>query len=92
MSTRILPRRSGGATALKEYLDETWAGHAVWVAGVTSILGFDDVIDHQLASNEAMAWYQAGSDQVCLVDNLVTAYENTTSDRLPVLTRYVATK
>lgn len=123
-------RRSRGATALKEYLDETWAGHAVWVigdwnddidesitagrdtpyrlfveaapdweyvtapltvAGVTSILGFDDVIDHQLASNEAMAWYQAGSAQVFRVDDLVTAFENTTSDHLPVLTRYVVT-
>lgn len=56
--------------------------------GATSILGFDDVIDHILASNEAMAWYEAGSAQIHRVDEHVPHYRETTSDHLPVLARF----
>lgn len=56
--------------------------------GTTSILGFDDVIDHILVSDDAMAWYQAGSALVYRVDEHVPQYRWTTSDHLPVLARF----
>jgi len=56
--------------------------------GATSVLGFDDVIDHILASNEAMAWYETGSAQIHRVDEHVPRYRETTSDHLPVLARF----
>ncbi len=57
-------------------------------AGETSILGFDDIIDHILASNEMMAWYRTGSTLVYRVDQLIPNYRETTSDHLPVLVRF----
>lgn len=57
-------------------------------AGATSILGFGDVIDHILASDEMMGWYEAGSALVYRVDELIPDYEETTSDHLPVLVRF----
>ena len=57
-------------------------------AGLTSILGYDDVIDHILASDEAMASYEAGSAMVYRVDEYIPDYEDTTSDHLPVLVRF----
>ena len=55
--------------------------------GATSILGYDDVIDHILASDEIMPWYEAGSALVYRVDEHIPDYEDTTSDHLPVLVR-----
>lgn len=57
-------------------------------AGETSILGFDDIIDHILASNEMMAWYRTGSTLVYRVDQLIPNYRETTSNHLPVLVRF----
>lgn len=57
-------------------------------AGQTSIIGFDDIIDHILASNEVMAWYRAGSTLVYRVDRLIPNYRETTSNHLPVLVRF----
>ncbi|MCY4572086.1 MAG: endonuclease/exonuclease/phosphatase family protein, partial [Gemmatimonadetes bacterium] len=57
-------------------------------AGETSILGFSDIIDHILASNEVMAWYRTGSTLVYRVDRLIPNYRETTSDHLPVLVRF----
>lgn len=61
---------------------------ALGAGGATSVIGFDDVIDHILASDEAMAWYEAGSALVHRVDEHVPRYRDTTSDHLPVLTRF----
>lgn len=58
--------------------------------GVTSILGFDDVIDHILASNEIMPAYEPGSALVYRVDEYIPDYRDTTSDHLPVLIRFRA--
>ncbi len=57
-------------------------------AGAVSILGFPDVIDHILASDETMAWYSPGSASVYRVDEYIPRYEETTSDHLPVLVRF----
>ena len=56
--------------------------------GATSILGYDDVIDHILASDELMAWYEDGSARVHRVDQHVPEYRDTTSDHLPVVVRF----
>ena len=57
-------------------------------AGVNSILGFSEVIDHILASDEAMTWYEPASALVYRVDDHIPEYEDTTSDHLPVLVRF----
>ena len=57
-------------------------------AGVTSILGYDDIVDHILASNEAMAWYEEESALVYRVDELIENYRQTVSNHLPVLVRF----
>lgn len=54
----------------------------------TSILGFDEMIDHILASDEVMAWYRAGSTAVHRVDELIPDYRRTTTNHLPVLARF----
>jgi endonuclease/exonuclease/phosphatase family metal-dependent hydrolase len=62
---------------------------ALTAAGENSILGFSNMIDHILVSNEAMAWYQADSADVYGVDELIPSYETTVSDHLPVLAQFV---
>lgn len=61
---------------------------ALSTTGETSILGYDDVIDHILASDEVMAWYEPASALVYRVDEYIPDYEDTTSDHLPVLVRF----
>ncbi len=57
-------------------------------AGARSMPRYTEVIDHILASNEAMAWYQEGSAMVYEVDEFIDDYLDTTSDHLPVLARF----
>lgn len=57
-------------------------------AGATSHLRFNDVIDHILGSNEAMAHYEAGSALAYRVDEYITDYLETVSDHIPVLVRF----
>lgn len=57
-------------------------------ARASSILGFEEMIDHILASDEAMAWYEDGSALVYRVDELIPDYRETTSNHLPVLVRF----
>ena len=57
-------------------------------ARATSILGFEEMIDHILASDEAMAWYEDGSALVYRVDEYIPDYRDTTSNHLPVLVRF----
>ncbi len=68
--------------------DWVFPTEALGADGATSILGFADVIDHILASDESMAWYEAGSALVHRVDEHVPQYRETTSDHLPVLARF----
>ena len=83
---------SGRDTPYRIFVDAApdWAFSTapLTAAGLTSILGFDDVIDHILASDEAMALYEEGSAQVYRVDEYIPEYEDTTSDHLPVLVRF----
>ena len=56
--------------------------------GIASTVGFPDMIDHHLNSNEVAATYIAGSVEVYRVDSYITSYGTTTSDHYPVLSRY----
>lgn len=57
-------------------------------AGLTSMPRFTNVIDHVLVSDEVAAWYVDGSAEVFALDQIIEAYLDTTSDHLPVLTRF----
>jgi endonuclease/exonuclease/phosphatase family metal-dependent hydrolase len=59
---------------------------ALTAAGATSTTGYGDVVDHHLGSDEAAGRYVAGSARVLLLDQLIPAYESTTSDHYPVIT------
>ncbi len=82
----------GRDTPYRIFLDAapTWVfpTETLGAGGATSILGFDDVIDHILASDESMVWYEAGSALVHRVNEHVPRYRETTSDHLPVLARF----
>jgi endonuclease/exonuclease/phosphatase family metal-dependent hydrolase len=57
-------------------------------AGQSSTVGFDDMIDHHLGTNEMAAGFISGTAQVYRVDQFIASYGSTTSDHFPVLTRY----
>ena len=61
---------------------------ALSAAGARSMPRYTEVIDHILASDEAMAWYREGSAMVYQVDEFIDGYLDTTSDHLPVLARF----
>jgi endonuclease/exonuclease/phosphatase family metal-dependent hydrolase len=65
-----------------------FATKALSDAGVSSTLGYPDLIDHHLLSDELAATYLPGSAEVLRVDAHVPGYGSTTSDHLPVVTRY----
>ncbi len=58
-------------------------------AGARSMPRYTEVIDHILASDEAMAWYQEGSAMVYEVNDFIDDYLDTTSDHLPVMAKFV---
>ena len=57
-------------------------------AGARSMPRYTEVIDHILASDEAMTWYRDGSAMVYEIDDIIPDYLDTTSDHLPVLARF----
>lgn len=61
---------------------------ALSLQDVSSTVGFDDVIDHHLVSDEAGGWYETGSAEAYRVDQWIADYGSTTTDHYPVLTRY----
>jgi endonuclease/exonuclease/phosphatase family metal-dependent hydrolase len=56
--------------------------------GASSTVGFDDVIDHHLVSDEVMAGFVEGSATVFRLDQYIDAYGTTTSDHYPIVARY----
>ncbi len=82
----------GRDTPYRPFVDDasswTFVTTSLSGAGETSILGFGEMIDHILASDEAAAWYEAESALVYRVDEIVPSYRSTTSDHLPVLARF----
>jgi len=57
--------------------------------GATPLVDLDPAVEHILASDEAMASYQAGSAQVYRADEHVPAYRETTRAHLPPIARLV---
>jgi hypothetical protein len=68
--------------------DYAFPTRALSDANLTSVIGYKAVIDHHLATNEARALYVPGSAEVYRVDAYIPSYDTTTTDHLPVLTRY----
>jgi len=57
--------------------------------GQKSTTGFNDVIDHQMLSNEMQELYLPNSVAILTdVENLVANYSSTTTDHYPVFSRY----
>lgn len=57
-------------------------------AGQSSTVGFDDMIDHHLGTNDMAAGFITGTAEVYRVDQFIASYGSTTSDHFPVLTRH----
>ncbi|RDV15859.1 T9SS C-terminal target domain-containing protein [Pontibacter diazotrophicus] len=61
-------------------------------AGLRSFITRDNVIDHITISNELYDDYLAGSASLVIPFNWIENYANTTSDHLPVFTRFELTE
>ncbi len=68
--------------------DYTFPTKVLSEASLTSVIGYKAVIDHHLATNETQAVYVPGSAEVYRVDAYIPSYDTTTTDHLPVLSRY----
>jgi hypothetical protein len=58
------------------------------LAGDDTSIGFENVVDHTLASNELAARHVAGSARVVYADSWVPDFLDTVSDHRPVLSAY----
>jgi endonuclease/exonuclease/phosphatase family metal-dependent hydrolase len=83
---------SGRASPYENFVndaaDYAFPTKALSDANLTSTIGYKAVIDHHLATNEVKALYVPGSAEVYRVDAYIPSYDTTTTDHLPVLTRY----
>lgn len=57
-------------------------------AGLKSTVGFSDMIDHIISSNELTTEYIANSARVSNAESYITSYGSTTSDHYPVMLRF----
>ena len=61
---------------------------ALSAAGIRSMPRYEDPVDHILASDEAMVWFEEGSATALPLHESIPAYIEAASDHLPVLTRF----
>jgi hypothetical protein len=66
----------------------TFITRALSLAGDDTSIGFENVVDHTLASNEVAARYVANSAHVIYADQWVPDYLNVVSDHRPVTSAY----
>jgi hypothetical protein len=66
----------------------TFITRALSLAGDDTSIGFENVVDHTLASNELAARYVASSARVIYADTWVPDFLNTVSDHRPVTSTY----
>jgi len=82
----------GNASPYENFVNDTarykFPTKALSDAGISTTLSYPDAVDHHLNTNEINAQYVAGSAEAYGVDQYVPSYGTTTSDHLPVLTRY----
>jgi endonuclease/exonuclease/phosphatase family metal-dependent hydrolase len=83
-------RPSPYATFVADAVRYAYPTKALSDARVASTVGYPDLIDHHLATNEMMARYVAGSAAVFRLDAVVPSYDATTTDHFPVVTRFHA--
>lgn len=57
-------------------------------AGARSTISFQDVIDHQIITNDLLPEVIGGSEQIVTPFRFIANYATTTSDHLPVIVRY----
>ncbi len=57
-------------------------------AGARSTISFQDVIDHQIITNDLVQEVIGGSEQIITPFRFITNYAATTSDHLPVIVRF----
>jgi hypothetical protein len=62
---------------------------ALSLAGATSSIGYSNMIDHVMLSNEMQAYYMLTTASVLTdVTSLINSYGNSTTDHYPIFTRY----
>lgn len=83
---------TGLPTPYAQFVDDTThyfpVTKAMSDADAKSTVSFNDVIDHQIISNELRSSYLEGSVQIVTPFRVISNYAATTSDHLPVITRY----
>jgi endonuclease/exonuclease/phosphatase family metal-dependent hydrolase len=85
---------SGKASPYQNFVDDP-AGYfvptkALSDARIATTLGYPDAIDHHLVTHALAAAYVASSAQAFPANLYVTSYATTTTDHLPVITRWNA--
>lgn len=88
IDTSIVPGAASPYRAFVEARDWSFPTASISHRGESSTVGYSDVIDHHLTSDEAGAWYETGSAEAWRVDRWIADYGSTTTDHYPVLTRY----
>lgn len=82
----------GTTSPYKNFVDDAaryvFPTKALSDAGFRSTVGYSDMVDHHLATNEKHSAYVAGSAEVLRPDQYIASYGTTTSDHYPVMTRY----
>jgi hypothetical protein len=68
--------------------DYTFVTEALSELGETSTVGYREMIDHHLISNELDPLYVEGSAAVIRPDEDIASYGETTSDHFPTVSRY----
>lgn len=58
-------------------------------AGLRTFPSFENVIDHQIISNELNDNWIVNSERIVAPYDLISNYDNTTSDHLPIKTRFI---
>jgi endonuclease/exonuclease/phosphatase family metal-dependent hydrolase len=83
---------SGQASPYQNFVsdsaDYTFLTRPLSLAGQSSTVGFPDMIDHHLATNDLSSGFVSNSAEVYRVDAFIPSYGTTTSDHFPVLSRY----
>lgn len=83
---------SGQASPYQNFVsdsaDYTFLTRPLSLSGQSSTVGFPDMIDHHLATNDLAGGFVASSAEVYRVDAFISNYGNNTSDHFPVLSRY----